>query len=175
MIAPLSYLSKIWGALHTPPHPPDQTSSSKLKPTMQIRICGIFLSRTPFLIETQSGADWTEPGFGTRAYMDCMISHSEGGAGDDEMVPCSPPWGANGGREKGASPLDSKDFVDGKTFLIFPPIVPQRGTVGDLSSRACRGSTHGSYGVLREAKRGAHPPDQTSSSQPRLIIKSKQR
>jgi len=24
----------------TPPHPPDQTSSSQLKPTMQIRMCG---------------------------------------------------------------------------------------------------------------------------------------
>ncbi|GAG48996.1 unnamed protein product, partial [marine sediment metagenome] len=38
-------------------------------------------------IETQFGADWTEPGFRTRAYMDCIPSHSEGGAGDDEMVP----------------------------------------------------------------------------------------
>ena len=32
---------------------------------------------------------------------------------------------------------------------------------GPLPSR----STLGSYGVLREAQRGAHPPDQTSSSQ----------
>ncbi len=31
--------------------------------------------------ETQYGANWAEPGFGTRAYMDCMNSHSEGGAG----------------------------------------------------------------------------------------------
>jgi len=41
---------------------------------------------------------------------------------------------------------------------------------GPLPSR----STLGSYGVLREAQRGAHPPDQTSSSRPKLIIKSKQ-
>ncbi len=42
--------------------------------------------------------------------------------------------------------------------------------MGDLSSRARRGtlpsrSTRGSYGVLREAQRGAHPLDLTSSSQ----------
>ena len=47
--------------------------------------------------EAQTIGNWTEPGFGTRAYMECKDSHSEGGAGDDEMVPCSPPWGANGG------------------------------------------------------------------------------
>ena len=43
----------------------------------------ISLSRTLCHIETQSGVDWTEPGFGTRAYIDCIPSHSEGGAGDD--------------------------------------------------------------------------------------------
>ena len=34
-------------------------------------------------------------------------------------------------------------------------------------------STHGSYGVLREAQRGAHPPDQTSISQitPTMLIR----
>ena len=37
---------------------------------------------------------------------------------------------------------------------------------GPLPSR----STHGSYGVLREAQRGAHPPDQTSNSQTKPIV-----
>ncbi len=60
----------------------------------------ISLSRTLYPIETQFLADWTEPGPGTRAYMDCSTSHSEGGAGDDEMVPCSPLGGRTGGKEK---------------------------------------------------------------------------
>ena len=50
--------------------------------------------------EAQYRANWTEPGCGTRAYMNCNDSHSEGGAGDDEMVPCSPHRGRTGGREK---------------------------------------------------------------------------
>jgi len=32
--------------------------------------------------------------------MDCITSPSEGGAGDDEMVPCSPHGGRTGGQEK---------------------------------------------------------------------------
>ncbi len=53
--------------------------------------------RTLFPIEAQFGVDWTEPGFGAWAYVDCITSHSEGGAGDDEMVPCSPLGGRTGG------------------------------------------------------------------------------
>ena len=30
--------------------------------------------------EAHYRANWSEPGFGTRAYMDCIPSHSEGGA-----------------------------------------------------------------------------------------------
>ena len=74
----------------TPPHPLDQTSSSQLKPTMKIRICGNIFILDSFHIEAQSGADWAEPGFGTWAYRDCIPNHEEGGAGDDEMVPCKP-------------------------------------------------------------------------------------
>jgi hypothetical protein len=52
-------------------HPLDQTSSSQFKPTVQIRVCGISLSRSLSPIEAQSGVDWTELGFGTRAYIGC--------------------------------------------------------------------------------------------------------
>ena len=51
-------------------HPLDQTSSSQLKPTRQIRICGNIVFSDFFYIETQSRADCAEPGYGTRVYMD---------------------------------------------------------------------------------------------------------
>ena len=61
----------------------------------------ISLSQSLFHIETQFGVDWAEPGFGTRAYMDCSTSHSEGGA--LQNGPLQPPWGANGGGKKNCS------------------------------------------------------------------------
>jgi len=64
----------------------------------------------------QSGVDWTEPGYGTQAYMDCTTSHSEEGAGDDEMVPCSPPWGANGGERRVASTLGTNIIARGRAI-----------------------------------------------------------
>ena len=50
----------------------------------------ISLSQSLFHIETQFGVDWAEPGFGTRAYMDCSTSHSEGGAGTMKWSPAAP-------------------------------------------------------------------------------------
>ena len=38
----------------------------------------ISLSQSLFHIETQFEADLTEPGFGARAHMECITSHSEG-------------------------------------------------------------------------------------------------
>ena len=58
------------------------------------------LSRPLLPIETQFRADWVEPGSGARASMDCINSQSEGGAGDDEMVPS--------GSESNCHELDSE-------------------------------------------------------------------
>jgi len=57
---------------------------------MQIRISGNIYISDSFHIKAQSGADWAEPGFRTRTYRDCIPNHSEGLAGDDEMVPRKP-------------------------------------------------------------------------------------
>jgi len=46
-------------------------------------------------------------------------------------------------------------------FPFLPPYIPQGGRgCSSLPSQ----STHGSYGVLREAQRGATPPDNDRSS-----------
>jgi len=44
----------------TPPHPPDQTSRSQLKPTIQNRENRIIVISDSFPAELQSGADWAE-------------------------------------------------------------------------------------------------------------------
>ena len=61
--------------------------------------------------------------------------------------------------------------ADWGTYHPEPACTKQRQSAeGPLPSR----STLSSYGVLREAQRGAHPPDQTSSSQlkPTMQIQS---
>ena len=63
--------------------------------------------------------------------MDCITSRSEGGAGDDEMVPCSPPWGANGGERKVEATLGT-NIIAGvvNNSYILPPYCTHRGTRG---------------------------------------------
>ena len=53
--------------------------------------------------------------------MDCNTSHSEGAAGDDEMVPCSPLGGERGER-KVAATLDT-NIIAGvvNNSYILPP------------------------------------------------------
>jgi len=62
--------------------------------------------------------------------MDCITSHSEGGAGDDEMVPCSPLGGRTGG-EKSAATLCT-NIIAGVVLIriFFPPIVSPGGRGG---------------------------------------------
>ncbi len=69
--------------------------------------------------------------------MDSITSHSEGGAGDDEMVPCSPlakhpcseaeraKRGANGGERKIAATLGT-NIIAGvvNNSYILPPCCP---------------------------------------------------
>ena len=81
----------------TPPHPPDQTSSSQLTPTMKIRVYRIFVISDSFPTEAQLEAYWQSPPLEVGPTWNHKGSHSEGGAGDNEMVPCSPPLGGERG------------------------------------------------------------------------------
>jgi hypothetical protein len=84
------------GGLHSPreaqrgAHPPDQTSSSQLTPTMKIRVDRIIVISDSFPLEAQLEADWQSPPLEVGPTWNHKGSHSEGGAGEDEMVPCSP-------------------------------------------------------------------------------------
>ncbi len=50
--------------------------------------------------------------------MDCIPSHSEGGAGDDEMVPCSPSRSILGAKRKGLMGGERGGVKNGST--LFP-------------------------------------------------------
>ncbi len=86
--------------------------------------------------------------------MACINSHSEGGAGDDEMVPCSPLGGERGER-KVAATLGTNIIagVVNNSYILTPCCPPGRRGCRNLTSQ----SAHGSSGVLREVQRGAHP------------------
>ncbi len=49
----------------------------------------ISLSQSLFHIETQFEADLTEPGFGARAHMECITSHSEGVERGKKIIPAN--------------------------------------------------------------------------------------
>ncbi len=153
------------GGLHSPrealraqrgAHPLDQTSSSQFNPTMEIRICGNIVISYSFHIETQTGVDWTEPGFGAWAYVDCITSHSEGGAGDDEMVPCSPLGGERGERKVAAT--FGTNIIAGvmNNSFILLMYYPQRG---DLGAVACPRKALMAPTECCATRSVEHPPD----------------
>ena len=72
-------------------HTPDQTSSSQLTQTMKTRVDRIIVISDSFPAEAQLEVDWQSPPLEVGPTWNHKGSHSEEGAGDDEMVPCSPP------------------------------------------------------------------------------------
>ena len=108
---------------HTPRIKHQALSSNRPCKSEEVEIS---LSRTLIPIATQSGVDWTEPGLGTWAYMDCITNYSEGGAGDDEMVPGSPLGGRTGGREK----LQQLTTPTPSLALYSSPVLFPKGDVG---------------------------------------------
>jgi len=65
--------------------------------------------------------------------------HSEGGAGDDEMVPCSPPLGGERGGFKNEINFFPSTSLKSSDLLEIFPLNSLKEDCGDLSSWARRG------------------------------------
>jgi len=124
---------------------------------MKIRVDRIIVISDSFPTEAQLDADWQSPPLEVGPTWNHKGSHSEGGAGDDEMVPFSPRIGGRTGGVRKTVLLFSGYITEVVGVnLMFSPYVPPGGRgCSSLPSQ----STHGSCGVLREAQRGATPPD----------------